>query len=79
MSKNSGKGRNGLFKNNISLAKDLSVYLDAIKLFIIQDVMRINIKELSKCKIPCPTIEASEEQSLPLSSVISSETSQNCY
>ena len=35
------------FKNNISLAKDVSIYLDAIKLFIIQYVMRINTNEVS--------------------------------
>ena len=67
------------FKKNLSLAKDVSVYLDAIKLFIIQDVMRININEVFNCEIPRPQIEASEEQSLPISSVLLNETSQNRY
>ena len=66
-------------KNNISLAKDVSVYLDAIKLFIIQDVTRININEVSNCEIPRPPIEVSEEQSRPLNRVIFNETSQGGY
>ena len=65
--------------NNISLSKDVSVYLDAIKLFITQDVMRININEVSNCKIPRPPVEVREEQSQPLERVIFNETSQNGY
>lgn len=59
-------------KKNLSLAKDVSVYLDAIKLFIIQDVMRININEVSNCEIPRPPIEVSEEEKnqFPLLSLI---------
>ena len=48
-------------KNNISLAKDVYVYLDAITLFIIQDVTKININDLSNCEIPRPPIEVSKE------------------
>ena len=79
MSKNSGKGWNGLFKKNLSLAKDVSVYLDAIKLFIIQDVTRININEVSNCEIPRQPIEVSEEQRQPLEGIIFNETIQNGY
>ena len=46
-------------------------------MFIIQDVMRININEVSNCEIPRPPIEISEEQSQPLPDVILNETSQN--
>ena len=66
-------------KKNISLAKDMSIYLDAIKVFIIQDVMRININEVSNCEIPGPSIEVSKEQSRPLNRVIFNETSQGGY
>ena len=40
----------------------MSVYLDTIKLFIIQDMMRININEVSNCEIPRPPIKVSEEE-----------------
>ena len=40
----------------------MSVYLDAIKLFNIQDVMRININEVSSCEIPRPPSEVSKEE-----------------
>ena len=66
-------------KNNISLAKDVSVYLDAIKLFIIQDVMRININKVSNCEMPHPPIEVNKEESRPLDRVIFNKTSQGGY
>ena len=64
-------------KTNISLAKDVYIYLDAIRLFIIQDAMRININNVSNCEIPRPPIEVSEEQSQLVEGVIFNETSQN--
>ena len=67
-------------KNNISLAKDVSIYLDAIKLFLIQDVMRINIKHVSNCDLSRPQIfEVSEGESQPLGGVIYGETSKNGF
>ena len=64
------------FKNHISLAKDVSVYLDVIKCSIIQNVRRININEVSNCEIPRPPIEVSEEESRPFDRVVFNETSQ---
>ena len=55
------------------------VYLDAIKLFIIQHVMRINIKEVSNCEIPSPPIEVSDEEQKPISSLMFNICSQNDY
>ena len=57
----------------------MSVYLDAIKVFLIQDVTRIHINEVSNCEIQCLLIEASEDEIRPLSSVILKETNQNGY
>ena len=70
------KGGMDYLKKNLSLAKDVSVYLDAIKLFIIQDVMRINVNEVSNCEIPRPPIEVSEEEKKPISSLIFNVCSQ---
>ena len=67
-------------KNNISLAKDVSIYLDAIKLFLIQGVMRIDINDVYDCEIQLPPIiEVSKEKSQPLGGVIFGETSQNGF
>ena len=57
----------------------MSVYLDAIKLFIIKDETRININQVSNCEIPRPPVYVREEQSQLLGGVISNETSQNGY
>ena len=59
-----------IITNIIRLAKDVSVYFDAIKLFIIQGGTRINTKEVSNCEIPRPPIEVSEEKSQPLPSAV---------
>ena len=37
---------------------------------IFQDLMRININEVSNCEIPRPPIEVSEEEKKPISSPI---------
>ena len=47
--------------DNISLAKDVPIYLDAIKVRIIQDLRRININQLSNYKIRCKPIKDSED------------------
>ena len=53
----------GYLEYNISLAHYFSVYFNCIKLFIIQDVMRININKVSNFEIPRPKVEASEDDS----------------
>ena len=61
--KNLEKEGIGYLNDNISLAGDVSAYLDSFKLFIIQDAMIININEVFNYKIPRPPIDTSEDGS----------------
>ena len=45
-----------------SLANDVSITLDTIKVISIQDAMRININQVSNCKIRHPPTEESEDE-----------------
>ena len=67
----------GYLIDNISLANDVSVFVDAIKVRIIQDVMKININQVSSYKIRRPPTEESGGENLSTTYTILKETSQN--